>query len=74
MRIIPSELLSSSDLVIDAVYEGGASGNAADDPISKIYKELGTKAGFALRDGARTERSLFSTRAGQTRIGLIRST
>jgi len=46
MRIIPNELLSSSDLIIDAVYEGGASGNAADDPISKILQGVGNQGGF----------------------------
>src|SRR5882762_10842226 len=46
VRIIPNELLSSSDLIIDAVYEGGASGNAADDPISKVLQGVGNQGGF----------------------------
>ncbi len=46
MRIIPSNVLSSSDLVIDAVYEGGRQGNAADDPISKILEGVGNQGGF----------------------------
>jgi hypothetical protein len=46
MRIIPSTLLSSSDLIIDAVYEGGSQGNAADDPISKIVEGVGNQGGF----------------------------
>jgi hypothetical protein len=46
MRVIPNQLLSSSDLIIDAVYEGGASGNAADDPISRILQGVGNQGGF----------------------------
>ncbi|MGJ5040660.1 restriction endonuclease [Bradyrhizobium sp. HKCCYLRH1062] len=46
MRIIRSNVLSSSDLVIDAVYEGGRLGNAADDPISKILEGVGNQGGF----------------------------
>lgn len=46
MRIFPNDHLSSSDLIVDAVYEGGASGNAADDPISKILQGVGNQGGF----------------------------
>src|ERR1044072_4491424 len=51
MRIIPNEQLSSSDLIIDAVYEGGASGNAADDPISKILQGVGNQCVFRAGGG-----------------------
>jgi len=46
MRIIPFSLLSSSDLIIDAVYEVGRQGNAADDPISKMLEGVGNQGGF----------------------------
>jgi AspBHI-like restriction endonuclease/restriction endonuclease len=46
VRIIPHNLLSSSDLIIDAVYEGGGNGNAADDPISKVLTGAGNQGGF----------------------------
>jgi hypothetical protein len=46
VRIIPSNLLSSSDLIIDAVYEGGSQANAAADPISKILQGVGNQGGF----------------------------
>lgn len=46
MRTIPNELLPSSDLIIDAVYEGGASGNVTDDPLSKILQGVGNQGGF----------------------------
>ncbi|MGY3370129.1 hypothetical protein ACVWZL_007254 [Bradyrhizobium sp. GM2.4] len=46
MQIVPLNLLSSSDLLIDAIYEGGAAGNAADDPISKVLAGAGNQGGF----------------------------
>ena len=46
VRIIPSNVLSTSDLIIDAIYEGGRQGNAADDPISKILQGVGNQGGF----------------------------
>lgn len=46
MRVIPSNLLSSSDLIIDAVYEGGTQANAAADPISKLLQGVGNQGGF----------------------------
>ncbi|MGY3578933.1 hypothetical protein ACVMB1_006137 [Bradyrhizobium sp. USDA 4504] len=46
VRIVPHNLLASSDLVIDAVYEGGTAGNAADDPISKVLAGVGNQGGF----------------------------
>ena len=67
MRIIPNELLSSSDLIIDAVYEGGASGNAADDPISKLLQGVGNQGGFraAGRGQDRTLVVLYTSGADQ---------
>src|SRR5216684_2810968 len=46
IRIIPHEELPQSDLVVDAVYEGGHSGNTGDDPISKTLKGAGNQGGF----------------------------
>lgn len=37
--------LENADLVIDAIYEGGVSGNAGDDPISKLMG-CGNQGGF----------------------------
>jgi len=37
--------LENADLVIDAIYEGGSSGNAGDDPISKLMG-CGNQGGF----------------------------
>jgi hypothetical protein len=67
MRIIPNQLLSSSDLIIDAVYEGGASGNAADDPISKVLQGVGNQGGFraAGRGDDRTLVVLYTSGADQ---------
>jgi hypothetical protein len=46
IRIIPNDALSQSDLVVDAVYEGGHSGHTGDDPISKTLKGAGNQGGF----------------------------
>jgi hypothetical protein len=44
-RIIPLSELKRSDLIIDAIYEGGISGHAGDDPLSKLMN-CGNQAGF----------------------------
>lgn len=44
-KIYAFKTLSSSDLVIDALYEGGTKKNAGDDPISKILG-CGNQGGF----------------------------
>ncbi len=48
MKRIPFEDLSTCPLVVDAVYEGGKRGNAADDPISKLLEGTGNQGGFRL--------------------------
>ncbi len=45
-RIFPFADLGNADLVVDAVYEGGARGNAADDPISRLLPGTGNQGGF----------------------------
>lgn len=46
IRIVPHHALSQSDLVVDAVYEGGHAGHTGDDPISKALKGAGNQGGF----------------------------
>lgn len=46
MNIESFETLVDCDLVIDAVYEGGSSGHAGDDPISRVLKGSGNQGGF----------------------------
>ena len=46
MKIIPFNELDNADIVIDAVYEGGNSGNVGDDPISKLIPGIGNMGGF----------------------------
>lgn len=52
-NIINFENLIESDLFIDAIYEGGNSGNVGDDPIGKIFS-VGNQGGFryAGREGS----------------------
>ena len=38
--------LDGSDLIVDAVYEGGSFGNTGDDPISKLFPGSGNQGGF----------------------------
>ena len=40
--------LATADLVVDAVYEGGLAGTAADDPISKLLP-VGNQGGFRFK-------------------------
>ncbi|EEZ95935.1 restriction endonuclease [Legionella longbeachae] len=48
MKIYSFDALTNADLIVDAVYEGGNSGNTSDDPISKIIKGIGNMGGFRL--------------------------
>lgn len=38
--------LPECDLVLERIYEGGAAGNAADDPLSKLLPGVGNQGGF----------------------------
>ncbi|QYA95346.1 restriction endonuclease [Streptomyces anulatus] len=38
--------LESADLIVDALYAGGASGNTGDDPMSKLIRGVGNQGGF----------------------------
>ena len=42
--------LSTSPLIIDAVYEGGKQGHAGDDPLSKLLPGVGNQGGFRFVD------------------------
>lgn len=44
--IIEFNNLKKSDLIVDAIYKGGASGNTGDDPISKLFPRIGNMSGF----------------------------
>jgi hypothetical protein len=46
VRVIPYVDLAATNLIVDAVYEGGNQGNAGDDPISKLLKGTGNQGGF----------------------------
>jgi hypothetical protein len=42
--------LTTSDLVVDAAYEGGASGNVSDDPLGRLLP-CGNQGGFRYKLG-----------------------
>jgi len=46
MKVVPFQSLEDCNLIVDAVYEGGSSGNAGDDPISKLMPGSGNQGGF----------------------------
>jgi hypothetical protein len=45
MKRISFDQLSTTSLVVDAVYEGGSQGNVSDDPLSKLLKGTGNMGG-----------------------------
>lgn len=44
--VVPFDSLQDADLIVDAVYEGGDSGNVSDDPLSKLLPGVGNQGGF----------------------------
>ena len=48
MEIVPFSKLSSADLLVDAVYQGGRKGNAGDDPLPHLLK-VSVGGGFRYR-------------------------
>ena len=46
--IIPFSKISSSSLIVDAIYEGGDAGNISDDPISRLLP-VHNQGGFRYR-------------------------
>lgn len=45
-NIIAHKDLKTSDLIVDAVYEGGSEANMAADPLSKLLPGIGNQGGF----------------------------
>ena len=52
---VPFNSLSAADLVVGAIYEGGTTGNASDDPMARLLP-CGNQGGFRIR-GQRTAHS-----------------
>jgi Restriction endonuclease AspBHI N-terminal/Restriction endonuclease len=50
-KVVEFAALGRADLVVDAVYRGGTSGNAGDDPIH-VLLPVGNQAGFRFRGSA----------------------
>ncbi len=46
MKVVPYDQLSKSDLIVDCVYESGADGQLAGEPISKLLPGSGNMGGF----------------------------
>jgi hypothetical protein len=54
MKNVPFSELRTSDLYVDAVYEGGRSGNAGDDPFPRLLN-MSNQGGFRYRGDLRTD-------------------
>jgi len=50
-KIFPFTNLAGSDLVIDAIYEGGTKGNTSDDPLGRLIPGVGNQGGFRSMGG-----------------------
>ena len=48
MKTIPVDALDASDLIVDAIYQGGRRGNAGDDPLPKLMR-VDSQGGFRYR-------------------------
>src|SRR4051812_43010383 len=48
MKVIPSDVLGSADLIVDAIYHGGRKGNAGDDPLPRLMR-VDSQGGFRYR-------------------------
>ncbi|MBZ9716846.1 restriction endonuclease [Mesorhizobium sp. AD1-1] len=48
MKVVPVDQLSSSDLHVDAIYQGGRKGNAGDDPLPTLMR-VDSQGGFRYR-------------------------
>ena len=46
MKIFPHNEIDSADLIIDAIYEGGAKGHTGDDALYRVMPGVGNQGGF----------------------------
>jgi len=63
MKIVPYDRLPKSDLIVDCVYESGADGQLAGEPISKLLPGSGNMGGFRVsgRGSSKNWVVLFTT-------------
>lgn len=54
MRVLAPTELSTTDLIVDALYQGGRSGNAGDDPFPKLLS-MSNQGGFRYRGDLRAK-------------------
>jgi hypothetical protein len=65
VQIIPFEKVSKSDIIIDAVYEGGSVGNVSSDPISKLLPGIGNRGGFRFSGKGKTKKLIVLYSSGE---------
>ena len=73
-KIFKFEELGSAPLIVDAVYEGGWKKNTADEPLSKLFKGIGSgvgNRGFRISGRAPEYRYCILFTSGEDTTGLI---
>jgi hypothetical protein len=58
MISVPLEELRSSDLIVDAIYQGGRKGNAGDDPLPRLIR-VDSQGGFRYRGKVKSRLELL---------------
>ena len=64
-----NDRLREVNLIVDAIYEGGRTGNVGDDPINKILP--GSGVAFGLLDEAKQKILSYCTPVAKTKTGQI---
>jgi Restriction endonuclease AspBHI N-terminal/Restriction endonuclease len=54
MKVVSASELTTTDLIVDALYQGGRSGNAGDDPFPRLLG-MSNQGGFRYRGDLRTK-------------------
>jgi hypothetical protein len=74
-KVIPFDHLAGADLTVEAIYEGGTAGHAADDPLGKLVP-VGNQGGFRYAGSSRNDdlRLVACIPAARTATGRMRWT
>ena len=64
-QTFPFENLAENDLIVDAVYEGGAAPNAGSDPIAKLLPGVGNQGGFRAAGKGKKKRFVVLYTSGE---------
>jgi hypothetical protein len=65
LKTVAFDELSTADLLVDAVYEGGAAKNTGSDPLSKLLPGVGNQGGFRAAGPRGNERFVVLYSSGE---------